>query len=179
MVKLRTFRLFLYFAFALMIVSSISAFRESVLLGTALIAVPAMYMVMKMFMTVSKSKIGLAFLFLGLGMLEICLEVANTMPIAWVLGLVAFVTVLGFRFVSALVVNFRNAFERGPNGEVPLPKLPLRTTSFSSAYGFGSSKAGATTRGTSDYSEDSDLNQQFEGPNPFVSEDDPHGDYMR
>ncbi|MFC6674029.1 hypothetical protein [Marinobacterium aestuariivivens] len=179
MIRFRNFRLFLYFVFALMIVSSVSAFRESVLLGTALIAVPAMYMVIKMSMTVSKSKVGLAFLFLGLGMLEIYLGIANTLPISWVLGLVGFVAVLGFRFVSVLVVNFRNAFQRGPNGEVPFPKLPPRTTSFSSAYGFGTSKAGATTRGTSDSFEDSDLNRQFEGPNPFISEDDPHGDYMR
>ena len=61
----------------LMLLASVSAFRESAVLGYALVAVPVLLCGVAMFNSVRKSVWGLAFLVLGLGMLEIYLGVAK------------------------------------------------------------------------------------------------------
>lgn len=121
-----------FFVCGLMLLASVSAFRENPALGAALVAVPALFCAMVMFNSVRKSAWGLAFLVLGLGTLEIYLGAAKGMPVSWVLGGAGFVVFLVVRFVKAVAGAYNAAF---PKGDLPFPKVSPMTHSFDSAFG--------------------------------------------
>lgn len=122
----------LYAMVALMLVASVSAFRESVLLGMALVVIPAIFFAAIFFRAIAKSIWAVAFLMFSVGVLEIYSGFAKGMPIAWVLGGAVFFLVIIWSFVKAATGAYKNAF---PKGDLPFPKVSPITHSFDSAFG--------------------------------------------
>lgn len=116
----------------IMLLTSVSAFRENSMLGYALVAVPALFCGVVIFNFVRKSVWGISFFVLGLGTLEIYLGTAKGMPISWVLGGTGFVIFLILRFVKAAAEAYNAAF---PKGDLPFPTISPMTHSFDSAFG--------------------------------------------
>lgn len=168
------FKIGMYFVFALMLLASISAFRESPLLGFAMVAIPTAYAGGAMFNSVRKSVWGMAFLILGVGVLEIYLGVAKGMPVSWVLGGVGFAVYLVARFIKAASGAYRSAF---PKGDLPFPKVSPMTHSFDSAFGNTTrrSVSGSTKSRSNGADMDYDSPNGRGGINHIYTEDDPFG----
>lgn len=159
---------------ALMLVLSVSAFRESALFGATLAAFPVIYLAAVFFRSIAKSVWAIAFLAFAVGVLEIYAGIANGMPIAWALGGVVFVGALVWSFVGALAGAFKAAF---PKGDLPFPKVSPMTHSFDSAFGATTKKSfsgSSKTQAQNSMSDDDSPNGRG-GMNQFYSEDDPSG----
>jgi len=158
----------------LMLLASISAFRESSLLGYALVTVPALFCGVAMFNSVRKSAWGLAFLVLGLGTLEIYLGTAKGMPISWVLGGAGFVVFLILRFVKAAAGAFHAAF---PKGDLPFPKVSPMTHSFDSAFGNTRRRSSSTQTNINGSGLNGEGFNGRGGVDEIIKEDDPFGEF--
>ena len=163
-----------FFTCGLMLLTSVSAFRENPALGAALVAVPALFCAMAMFNSVRKSAWGLAFLVLGLGTLEIYLGTAKGMPISWVLGGAGFVIFLILRFVKAAAGAFHAAV---PKGDLPFPKVSPMTHSFDSAFGNTRRRSSSTQTNINGSGLDGEGFNGRGGVDEIIKEGDPFGEF--
>lgn len=178
----------LYGTFALMIIASVPAFRESVLLGSALIALPVLYAVINMLMRAGRIKVSLAFLFIGFGLLECSLGIVKGIPVSWVLGFIYGMWLLVSAFVTAVVSAHRATFPKVRNGELPFPELLSDEAPFSTAFGDGGSGEAADSAKRTEVP--GFASPEYESPfddtpngrggiNPHISADDPFGEFFK
>jgi len=110
------------------------------------------------------------------GLIEVYFGIAKTLPASWaVAGLMAFLWV-AYAGVRAIFHDFTAAFKRGPSGEIPFPELKGSNVDFESVYrGHVFSKNSNTsttqTSGDSGPSYSHFYHPPFNGPNPFLSEE--------
>lgn len=171
------FKIAAYIVFSLMLLVSISAFRESPVLGFALSGIPLLFIGVAILNMIRKSVWGGGLLMFSIGVLEIYLGVAKGMPISWALGGAGFVIYLLVRFIKTAVGTYRAAF---PEGDLPFPKVSPMVHSFDTAFGT------TTRRKTSDSKDSRFDDEEMEddtpngrgGINPIFTEDDPAGFFL-
>lgn len=178
--------------FGLLLIS-IPTLGSNFWLGMSFLALPLAFAAWHFFRVVFISRIATSFLLLGLGILEVWLGIVKGLPISWMI-LMCFVA-LAFmaKIASVIKGHFRDAFARDHSGKVTFSESDLRkiggmyspfAESFFEERKFGSMGGAASSkRGRRDHVQDEDdfesSRDLFEGPNPIISEDDPHGDTFR
>jgi hypothetical protein len=169
----KVLRLFVGGLMGLLMLAGVLVFDGSPWAGGVLLAIPVIYLMLKVSALLVKSTWAIFFMLFAIGVLELYAGARTGMPVSWVFAGVMGFALLVTRFVKAALGAYRVAFPKGP---LPFPQVDPLPRSFDTA-------PGADADNSFDVDEGGDRTGRNSpnyrgGINPNFSEDDPLGLYL-